>query len=549
MKETKRKRLGELLLEKGLINERQLNIALSVQKITGDRLGETLVSLGFITSKTVAEVLAEQWKMEYIDLSIYPPYPEALKLIPRAVAEEYQILPIYVKNNELVLGLVDPGNFRGIDIARRLTSKLVVPKIIDKESFNETIEKTYYFIENPIDKEIKAIIESFLKDAEPDVAAVSNLLDLLIAESIRRRATDIHITPQEKVIMIFYRIDGVLQFAYSLPKKIHTTLVSRVKILSGMDIAEQRLPQDGAFTYTFLGREYDMRSSTVPTIHGENVVIRILTKSSSLLDLSRLGFWPEQVELLKELFAKPYGILLITGPTGSGKTTTLYSALREINLAERNVITVEDPVEYRFSFVRQTQVNERAGYTFALAGRNFMRQDPDVMLIGEIRDEETANIALRASITGHLVLSTLHTNDAVSSIPRLVDFNVDRFMLGYALLCVISQRLVRRICPYCKKEYFPTEKEKLEFSLPDDAILYKGGGCEACNMTGYAGRTLISEIMVVDEDIANLISEGESLLKIKKVSMEKGMIPLREDGVKKALMGITTLEEVKRVAG
>jgi len=549
MKEGKRKRLGELLLEKGLITEKQLNIALAVQKVTGERLGETLVNLGFITSRTVAEVLAEQWKMEYIDLSLYPPYPDALKLIPRAVAEEYQILPIYVQGNELILGLVDPGNFKGVDIARRLTSKLIVPKIIDRESFNETIEKTYYFIENPIDKKINSIIESFLGDTEPEVAIVSELLDLLIAESIRRRATDIHITPQDKVVMVFYRIDGVLQFAYSLPKKIHSTLVSRVKVLSGMDIAEQRLPQDGAFTYTFLGREYDMRTSTVPTIYGENVVIRVLTKSPSLLDLSRLGFWPEQVELLKELFSKPYGIILITGPTGSGKTTTLYSALREMNLAERNVITVEDPVEYRFSFVRQTQVNERAGYTFAVAGRNFMRQDPDVMLIGEIRDEETANIALRASITGHLVLSTLHTNDAVSTIPRLVDFNVDKFMLGYALLCVVSQRLVRRICPYCKKEYVPTERERLEFGLPDGVVLYKGEGCEACNMTGYAGRTLISEIMVVDEEIAHLISEGESLIKIRKLAIEKGMVPLREDGIKKVLEGITTLEEIKRVAG
>jgi len=549
MKEIKRKRLGELLLEKGLINERQLNIALAVQKVTGEKLGEVLVNLGFITSRTVAEVLAEQWKMEYIDLSIFPPYPDALKLIPRAVAEEHQILPIYVKDNELVLGLVDPGNFKGVDIARRLTSKLIVPKIIDRDSFNETIEKTYYFIENPIDKEINSIIESFLGDAEPDASVVANLLDLLVAESIRRRATDIHITPQEKVVMVFYRIDGVLQFAYSLPKKIHSTLVSRIKILSGMDIAEQRLPQDGAFTYAFLGREYDMRASTVPTIYGENVVIRVLTKSPSLLDLSRLGFWPEQVEMLKELFSKPYGMLLITGPTGSGKTTTLYSALREMNLAERNVITVEDPVEYRFSFVRQTQVNERAGYTFAVAGRNFMRQDPDVMLIGEIRDEETASIALRASITGHLVLSTLHTNDAVSTISRLVDFNVDRFMLGYALLCVISQRLVRRICPYCKKEYRPTEKERLEFGLPEDAVLYKGEGCDACNMTGYSGRTLISEMMVVDEDIAHLISEGESLIKIRKLAIEKGMVPLREDGIKKALQGITTLEEIKRVAG
>ncbi len=549
MKEVKRKKIGELLLEKGLINHKQLSIALSVQKITKEKLGETLVSLGFVSSRAIAEALAEQWNMEYLDISLYPPLPETLKLIPRTVAEEYQILPIYTENSKLVVGIVDPANFSGMDIARRLTSKIIVPKIIDKESFKETLEKTYYFIENPIDNKIREMVESFSSSKEIDVALVADLLDLLMAESIRRRATDIHITPQERLVMVFYRIDGVLQYAYTLPKNIHSALVSRVKILSGMDIAEQRLPQDGAFVYKFLDREYDMRSSTVPTIYGENVVIRILTKSPSLLELTRLGFWPEQIDLLRELFAKPYGIILITGPTGSGKTTTLYSALREMNLIERNVITVEDPVEYRFSFVRQTQVNERAGYTFAVAGRNFMRQDPDVMLIGEIRDEETASIALRASITGHLLLSTLHTNDAVSSIPRLVDFNVDRFMLGYALLCVISQRLVRRICPYCKKEYRATSKEAAEFGIPEGTLLYRGEGCDACNHTGYTGRTLISEIMVVDEEIAHLISEGESLLKIKKTAIDKGMVPLREDGIKKALEGITTLEEVKRVAG
>ncbi len=544
-----RKRLGDLLLEKGYITKRHLDVALAVQKITGRRIGETLVRLGFVTSKTIGEVLAEQWGMEYVDLALYPPTEEALKLIPRRVAEEYGIIPIYVEGSTLVLGVVDPANVKGMDVARRLTGRTVKPKLVDVETFSETLEKTYYFLENPVDREIVASIEEFKRSTSPDLTRVSRLVDLLVEECIRVRGTDIHITPYEDVVTVFYRVDGVLRFAYALPKNIQNALVSRIKIMSGMDIAEQRLPQDGAFSYDFIGRSYDMRVSTVPTIYGENVVIRVLTKSTSLLELGRLGFWREQVDLLRRLFLKPYGIVVVCGPTGSGKTTTLYSAIREINLLERNVLTVEDPVEYRFAFVKQTQVNERAGYTFALASRHFMRQDPDVILIGEVRDEETASIALRASITGHLVLTTLHTNDAVSTIPRLVDFNVDRFLLGYALAAAISQRLVRRVCEYCREEYEATPQEVEEFGIPEGAVLSRGRGCEACHYTGYLGRTVISEIMVVDEDIAHMISENESLLNIKRVAMEKGMVPLREDGIRKALEGITTLQEVQRVVG
>ncbi len=536
-------------MEKGLITQRELSIALAIQKITGTRLGETLIRLGFVTSKAVGEVLAEQWNMEYIDLSLYPPTSEALKLIPRRVAEEYGIIPIYLEGNTLVLGTIDPGNVAGLDIARRITGRVVKAKLVDVETFNETVERTYYFLENPIDKEIVATIDDLKSAPTVDVAKVSRLVDLLVEECIRVRGTDMHITPYEDVITVFYRIDGVLHFAYALPKEIQNALVSRIKIMSGMDIAEQRLPQDGAFSYNFIGRSYDMRVSTVPTIYGENVVVRVLTKSSSLLELGRLGYREEQVVTLRKLFKKPHGIIVVCGPTGSGKTTTLYSAIRELDLIERNVITVEDPVEYKFAFVRQTQVNERAGYTFALAGRHFMRQDPDVILIGEIRDEETASIALRASITGHLVLTTLHTNDAVSSIPRLVDFNVDRFMLGYALAAAISQRLVRRICEYCREEYEATKEEVEEFGIPEGTVLSRGRGCESCNYTGYLGRTVISEILVVDEDIAHMISEGESLLNIRRAAMEKGMVPMRDDGVKKALEGVTTLDEVRRVVG
>ncbi len=544
-----KKKIGEILLERGLIGKKELSIALSAQRVVGKKIGELLVSLGFVTPRQVAETLAQQFGIEYVDLSLFPPEEEALKLIPRNMAERFRMIPLSLHNETLSLGLVDPDNFEAIDAARRLTLKTISPKVIDMDSFRETVEKTYYFVENPIDKKINGIIETLSTSPEINIENVAELLDLLISESLRRNATDIHISPQEDLSMVFYRVDGLLNYGYALPKKVHEPLVSRVKILSGLDIAEQRLPQDGAFTFTFLEAKYDMRVSTVPTIHGENVVIRVLTKSTAILDLDRLGFWEDEVKAIRELFKKPSGIILITGPTGSGKTTTLYSAIREANLLERNMLTVEDPVEYRLPFVRQTQLNERAGYTFSLAGRNFMRQDPDIMLIGEIRDEETAKIATRAAITGHLVLSTLHTNDAVSSIPRLADFGIDRFLLAYSLAAVLSQRLVRRVCPKCYIERSPREEEVKEFGIPENATLREGKGCSYCNETGYLGRTVISEMLLIDEDISFLISEGKSPLEIRRVAREKGMKTLREDGIKKALSGVTTLSEIKRIIG
>ncbi len=546
-----KKKIGQLLKEKGLVTEKQIKVAISQQKITGSFLGETLVKLGFVSSKEICQCLAEQAGLPYIDLREYPVQEEALKKIPKDIAERGEFIPIEIRDDQMVIGITDPSNIIAMDTVSRITKKPPIVYMVDKEAFYDTLEKAYFFLENPIAKRIDETVNR-LKSSST-TADISELTDLIIMDAIRKNTTDIHITPADESVHVFNRIDGILQHNFCFPKQAHAGVVSKIKVMSGMDIAEQRLPQDGSFSYNFLGKEYDMRVSTIPTIHGENLVIRVLSGTGPLTRLEVLGFDPEETKKLKILFNRPHGIILVTGPTGSGKTTTLYAALREINLLEKNVLTVEDPVEYRLSLVKQSEVNLKAGYDFAIAGRNFMRQDPDVMLLGEIRDTETAIIAVRASITGHLVLSTLHTNDAVTSIPRLFDLGVDSFLLSSSLLAVIAQRLVRKICPHCKESYTITEHERdlLDFfnvkEVPEE--LYKGKGCNLCNQTGYLGRTAIGEILIVNEEIKEMISNRASVKLIKDQAVKSGMKTILQDGLSKAKAGITTLSEVLRVTG
>lgn len=546
-------RLGELLKADGLVNDEQLNIALAQQAITGDLLGDTLIKLGFVSSREIAQTLSNQAGIEFIDLDGYTIPENALRLVPREIAERTGFIPINIEDKVLIIGITNPSNILAIDTATRMSGKPPEVYMMDAESFYETLERAYYFLENPIPQRIDNTTKEIKTVGAPSAPLISSLTELLIMDGIRRNATDIHINPASDTVHVFYRIDGVLHHAHCLPKVVQSGVVSKIKILSQLDIAEQRLPQDGSFSFSFLNKKYDMRVSTIPTIYGENVVIRILKALVSLLRLSSLGFDEHDTRRLRFLFSKPYGIILITGPTGSGKTTTLYSALREINLIEKNVLTVEDPVEYRLSMVRQTEVNEKAGYDFALAGRNFMRQDPDVMLLGEIRDEETAKIAVRASITGHLVLTTLHTSDAVTAIPRLIDLNIDRYLLSSSLLAVIAQRLVRKICINCKTEYQlkDGELEAMNLSELEGKIKtsFKGRGCPVCSNMGYLGRTAIGEILIVDDEIKELIYSGASVKTIKEAAIRNGMKTLRDNGIRKATHGITTFEEVLRVAG
>jgi type II secretory ATPase GspE/PulE/Tfp pilus assembly ATPase PilB-like protein len=544
-------RLGDILKTKGLISDNQLKISLVHQKVTGELLGDIFVRLGFITSKELGQTLAKQFKIEFIDLSEYPISEDALKMIPKDIAEREEFIPIEIENGKMNIGVTNPSNIGAVDRVVNITKDYPKVFLVDPDSFHDSLESSYYFLENPIQERMDSIIKEMGKTGTVTGAQIASLTELIIMSGIREKATDVHINPSSDITNVFYRIDGVLQHRYSFQKLTHGGVVSRIKIMSQIDIAETRLPQDGSFTFPFLDKFYDIRVSTVPTIYGENVVMRILAGTGYLLSIDKLGFDSAGTEKVKDLFQKPYGIILIAGPTGSGKTTTLYSALREINLLERNVITVEDPVEYKLSFVKQTQVNEKVGYDFALAGRNFMRQDPDVMLLGEVRDEETAKIAIRASITGHLVLSTLHTNDAVTSIPRLLDLQVDKFLLSTSLLAIIAQRLVRKICRFCKIEYPLNDNEISQFKeygiIRDTG--FKGKGCPKCNGTGYSGRTLIGEILTIDDEMRELIFSGAPITALKKEALKKGMLPLREDGLKKAAEGITSLEEIIRVTG
>lgn len=546
-------RLGDLLISKGLLSKDQLMVAIAKQAITGTLLGETLTKLGFVSSMEMGQVLAEQAGIEFMDLSRHAISEEALKLVPRETAEATGFFPLDIRDGVLSIGMTNPNNIHAIDVATRLSGKAPKVYMVDSETFYETLEKAYFFLKNPIHQSIEAIINDLKKGAAVSGTMISSLTEFLIMDGIRRNASDIHITPEQETLDIFCRVDGVLQYVYCLPKAVHSGVISRIKILSSLDIAEQRLPQGGSFSFPLMNKVYEIRVSLVPTIYGENLVMRVLSGSRALLSMVGLGFDEQDTKRLKQLFSKPYGMIMVAGPTGSGKTTTLYSALREINIIEKNVLTVEDPVEYKLSMVKQTQVSSKAGYDFALAGKNFMRQDPDAMLIGEIRDEETARIAIRASITGHLVLSTIHTNDSATVIPRLIDLNVDRFLLSSALLAVVAQRLIRKICGNCRKEYLYAPGELTDMGFPGaegkTMTTFRGEGCQACNHTGYIGRTVIGEILIVTEEIKDLVYAGGAVNAIRAAASRDGMKTMRENGIKKAMEGITTFEEVLRVVG
>lgn len=544
-------RIGDILLTKALINQNQIKIALTQQKITGELFGDAIVKLGFVTSKELGHALAEQAGMEYVDLSQHPISEEALKLIPKEVAESTGFIPIDVTDGRLRIGITNPSNIIAIDKVVSLTKTQPKVCMVDPDNFRECLEKSYFFLENPILKNRDKIINEIKETGTAGGNEVTSLTDMIFMDGIRKNASDIHVSPASDSIHIFYRSDGVMHYEHGLPKIVHSGIVSRIKILSKLDIAETRLPQDGSFTYTFLNMNYDIRVSTIPTIYGENVVMRILSGTGAMLRIDTLGFHEQSAREIKALFQKPYGVILIAGPTGSGKTTTLYAALREINLLERNVITIEDPVEYKLSMVRQSQVNEKTGYDFAFAARNFMRQDPDVMLIGEIRDEETAKIAIRTSITGHLVLSTIHTNDALTSIPRLLDLKVDKFLLSSSLLAIIAQRLARKICSSCKTAHTPNDHEKRlfqEYGMTVEKI-FRGQGCDRCNGLGYVGRVVIGEILIIDDEMRELIYADVPITAMHATAVKKGMIPLKQDGLIKVAQGITSLEELIRVAG
>jgi type II secretory ATPase GspE/PulE/Tfp pilus assembly ATPase PilB-like protein len=545
------KQIGQLLQELGFITKEQIEVTLGVQKANPKFFGETLQDLDFVTSGEIAQAIAMQSNLEYLNLELVVPSIKALKLIPYNVAKTKNILPISLDEHTLTVATQEVNDIATLDYLRKISKRNVKFVVEDEKTIARYAEIFYYQLSNPVEAEIAQIIKDSLGDVEVNAP---HLVELLLNNAIKDHATDVHISPESSASHVSYRIDGVLQHSYSLPLKLHAQLTARIKILSNLNISEQRQPQDGAFSYEFLNEHFDLRVSTLPTNYGENVVMRLLGKNSSLFSLSQLGLTKTNVEKVERYFSKPYGIILIVGPTGSGKTTTLYSALRKIDSLKKNVLTIEDPIEYKFSFIKQTQLNEKAGYNFEAAIRAFMRQDPDVMLVGEIRDHDTAELAVRASITGHLVLSTLHTNDAVGTIPRLSDLGIEPYLIGSGLLAVIAQRLVRKLCPVCKISKEVTKEELIEQGFSDrildlypDYKLFDAVGCENCRGTGYGGRESIIEILEVDDDVEALITKQASTKDILQVAQKKGIHSIKEDGYIKVLQGTTTIEEINRV--
>jgi general secretion pathway protein E/type IV pilus assembly protein PilB len=545
--EKERKPLGELLKEKDLIRNEHIKFALQEQKITKERLGEVLERLGFVTQYDVVTTLAEQEGIPYIDVDEVLSKEDVLKLFNKNLCLNNTFLPIRVLDGSIeVVSATVLDDKLGQLISRQTGLK---PKIYlsEKRKIINAINKFYYFMENPVEKLIETEVNLLSQDVEM-ARGMDNLVKYILQLAVKMRATDIHIRPMERSVNIAFRVDGVLTSVLSLPTPLKR-IISSIKMRAEMDIAEQRLPQDGRFSATILNNDFDFRVSTVVSPYGENIVLRILPMESAIMGMGQLGFFEEDIQKVANMFNEPFGIILLTGPTGSGKSTTLYAGIRSLDLLGKNVLTVEDPIEYSLPLLRQTQVNEKAGYNFANAIRYFLRHDPDVILVGEIRDSETAATAITASTTGHLVLSTLHTNNAVGAIPRLRDLGIRSFLIADSLIGVVSQRLIRRICNACKEEYKPSEWEKEYLRDPSITTLYRGKGCEICNGSGYFGRTLVYELMAIDKNMSLLIDKEVQLDQITEKAKEKGFVDIFDITVAKVKQGITTVEDAVRIMG
>lgn len=549
------KKIGQVLLKAGLINEEQMNEALSKN---GKPLAETIIDMGFATETQIVSALAQEMKVPYVDLSNYDINLHAATSIPREVALKHKVLPIDYENNMIVVAMFDPTNVIATDDIKIITGYDVKHVICTETDINNAIINTYKteqdfgeVVDSVGGAEDVEVSESDESDTGGVKSPVVKMIDSLLMESVRQRANDIHIEPQEDGVRIRYRIDGVLKEVTYAPKKMQSGMISRLKILSGMDIAERRVPQDGRFGLRVDGKPVDFRVASLPTVHGEKIVLRLLEKENILMEIEELGMDKDSIKLFKESFTKPYGAILVTGPTGCGKTTTLYGALNILNAIEKNLITVEDPVEYKLDGVNQVQINVRAGMTFAAGLRSILRNDPDIVMIGEIRDRETAQIAVESALTGHLVLSTLHTNDAVMTLTRLIEMGVEPFLIASAVDCIVAQRLARRLCPHCKEEYEAPKEifENARIKLPDSGIrIFKAVGCKRCGNTGYRGRVGVFELLRMDENIERYIVKRASNEEIVNAARYgSGMVTLKEDGLRKVLNGLTSIEEVERV--
>ncbi len=564
-------RLGELLTKAKLITPQQLDKALDEQKQTGGRIGEHLVRLGFVTEEDILDCLSQQYGVPSINLRHFEIDEAIIRLIPADVARKYQFIPVSKTGATLTVAMSDPTNVFAMDDITFITGYRVEPVVASEEALREAIDK-YYGTTHALElkkvmEDLSTVEEASLEvleeeenldvtdlEASADEAPVVRLVNLILTDALKRGASDIHVEPYEKSYRVRFRIDGILYEIMNPPMKLKEAICSRIKILAKLDIAEKRLPQDGRIKIKmkFQGKlkELDYRVSTLPTLHGEKIVMRLLDKDNLMLDMTKLGFEKSSLKNFEEAIFQPYGMVLVTGPTGSGKTNTLYSSISRINTPEVNIITAEDPVEFQLPGINQVQMKESIGLNFAAALRSFLRQDPNIVLVGEIRDFETAEIAIKAALTGHLVLSTLHTNDAPSTINRLMNMGIEPFLVATSVNLIVAQRLIRRVCQKCKQpEDVPVQALlNVGFSEAEapNIQLFKGRGCDVCNQRGYKGRVGLYEVMKISEDLRELILSGASAVELRRKAIEEGMISLRESGLQKIRDGVTTIEEVVR---
>ncbi len=565
-------RLGEILLKESLITQDQLEKALEFQRSNGGKLGSCLTKMGFITDDDITGVLSRQYGVPSINLKYYEIDPNVIKLIPQDTALRYQVIPLSRVGSVLTIAMTDPTNVFAMDDIKFMTGFNVEPVVASESAIAEAISR-FYGSSASSHEELSSLMKDLVdEDQELELAAeeqemdaamlekaaeeapIIKLVNLILTDSVKRGASDIHVEPYENEMRVRFRVDGVLQTVMSPPMKLRDAITSRMKIMAKLDIAEKRLPQDGRIMIKYKAegkkKELDFRVSTVPTLYGEKIVLRLLDKENLRLDMTKLGFEPESLKKFERNILRPYGMVLVTGPTGSGKTNTLYSSVSRLNQVDTNIMTAEDPVEFQLPGINQVQMKDQIGLNFAAALRAFLRQDPNIILVGEIRDFETAEIAVKAALTGHLVLSTLHTNDAPSTISRLMNMGIEPFLVATSVNLICAQRLVRRVCANCKEELDIPEQALIDAGYtPEEAKttkVYHGKGCSTCGKRGYKGRTGLYEVMEINDELRELILVGASALELKKKAIEQGMITLRRSGLIKSALGLTTLEEVIR---
>jgi len=548
--------LGQILVEQGYILPEQLNLALKEQTATNLRIGETLVKNGWVTEKDLAEAISKQTNLPFVSLSMFRPMEEAIDAIPENMARRLEVVPLSIDENanKLTVAVSDPFNILALDEIRMITGMDVDVVIATLSDIKRAIE-TLYALRSSIDEALVEVVEErgefdLSKGEEAvsiDDAPVVKLVNTILGQAVDNSASDVHVEPFENETRVRYRIDGVLFDMLTFPKHLHPPVSSRIKIMSGMDIAEKRHPQDGRILLRVAGRRIDIRVSSLPAIYGEKLVMRLLDQATAMVGLEKLGLDSDERVVLDKIIEVPYGIILVTGPTGSGKSTTLYSVIQNLNSYEVNITTVEDPVEYTIAGVNQVQINEKAGLTFDTVLRSILRQDPDIILVGEMRDTETAQLAVRAALTGHLVLSTLHTNDAPSSIVRMIDMGIPPFLVSSSVVAVMAQRLVRKLCPHCKVPYELPLDVAESLGLDGFTKVYKPLGCDECRGTGYRGRTAIFEIMPMSEELRRAVMTGATSDDLRTMAISQGMRTLRVSGAKKVTEGITSADEVLSV--